>query len=147
MSFQKLLALNVTLAVLLTAGAGSIGAQSARPESKAKSAATDVPEGGEPRYIQPETPEQRRARLQTEVDPGKNPDPETIFQRNGTPYRIVRYEKEFAAYGARPGWIKPVANVNVEREIYQENDKYVWVWQVVRDEQEKKEDADAPRGR
>lgn len=89
---------------------------------------TDVPEGGMPHYIKPETPEERMKRLATQEDPGINPDPEKIWIRFGKQYKIRKYEKEFAKYLDQPGLVRPMAMVNFVFEIYQENDKYVWVW-------------------
>lgn len=89
--------------------------------------ATAEIEGGTPAYIKEETPEQRRARVGDE-DPGLNPDPEKLFWRNGRQWKIERYEREFAAYDRDPGLVRPMANVNFAFEIYQQNDKYVWVW-------------------
>ena len=89
----------------------------------------EVPEGGIPSYIKPETPEQRRERLATQEDPGINPDPETIWIRYGKKYKIRKYEREFAKYFPdRPNVVRPVAMVNFVFEIYQQNEKYVWVW-------------------
>jgi hypothetical protein len=97
------------------------------PEA-AKSPEWQVPEGGMPTYIRTETPEQRKARLGTPVDPGINPDPNTKWGRFGTVYTIKRYERRNAAYDRDPGTVRPLVLVNFEYEIYQHNEKYVWVW-------------------
>lgn len=89
---------------------------------------TDVPEGGMPHYVKEETPEQRMQRIATQEDPGINPDPSKIWIRYGKKYKIRRYEKEFAQYLPQPGYVRPMAMVNFVFEIYQENDKFVWVW-------------------
>ena len=90
---------------------------------------TNVMEGGVPAYIKEETPEQRRERLGTQEDPGLNPDPEKIWIRFGKPYKIRRYEREFARYNpAQPNAVRPMGMVNFTFEIYQQNEKYVWVW-------------------
>lgn len=89
----------------------------------------EVPEGGVPSYIKPETPEERQQRLATQEDPGINPDPEKIWVRYGKKYKIRKYEREFAKYFPdRPNVVRPVAMVNLIFEIYQQNEKYVWVW-------------------
>lgn len=89
----------------------------------------DVPEGGVPTYVMEETPEQRRERLGTQEDPGINPDPDRIWVRFGKKFKIRRYEREFARYYPdNPKIVRPVAMVNFNFEIYQHNDKYVWVW-------------------
>ena len=92
----------------------------------AQTAAAAV-EGGTPKYIKDETVQQRRARVGAE-DPGVNPDPDKVFVRHGRQYKIERYEREFAAYDRDIGFVRPMANVNFAFEIYQQNDKYVWVW-------------------
>ena len=89
-------------------------------------AATEV-EGGEPTYIKEETPEQRRARVGA-VDPGPNPDPAQEFWRLGRRWKIERYERRWAAYDREPGTVRPLAMANFQFEIYQQNEKYVWVW-------------------
>ncbi len=106
--------------------------QTAKPSAKA-SAKAAVPEGGVPRYIKPETPEQRMARLGTTEDPGPNPDPEKVFHRFGKQYSIAKAERRFAKYLPEPGFVRPFAQANFPYEIYQENDKYVWVWQEILD--------------
>lgn len=91
-----------------------------------------APDGGEPHYIKPETAEERRDRVGYE-DPGPNPSPKTVFNRYGKPFTIFKVEKRFARYLPRVGWVRPLAQANFEREIYQENDKYIWVWNEVLD--------------
>lgn len=94
----------------------------------------EVPEGGMPVYIKEETPEQRRTRIATQEDPGINPDPEKIWVRFGKQYQIRKYEREFARYlPEHPTLVRPVAMVNFTFEIYQQNEKYVWVWMEKRD--------------
>jgi hypothetical protein len=86
-------------------------------------------DGGEPKYIKPETAEQRKARLGTDQDPGPNPDPQKHFWRYGKSVHIERYLRKFANdAGGEPGTIRPFGYVNFWAEIYQQNDKYVWVW-------------------
>jgi len=107
----------------------------------------EIPEGGMPRYVKEETPKERQDRLGTPEDPGINPDPETVWVRYGKKYQIRKYEKEFARFFPdRPNLVRPVGNVNFTFEIYQLNDKYVWVWMNVlepvmpREERRKEED-------
>jgi hypothetical protein len=90
-----------------------------------------LPDGGAPSYLKPETPQQRKERLGTSVDPGINPDPETIFWRFGKPYTIPHYERRWANYDdpPQPGWVRPFGFVAASRELYQQNEKWVWVWQ------------------
>ncbi len=87
-----------------------------------------VPDGGVPVWIKPETPEHRRERLGTHVDPGPDPDPGTHFWRFGKSVHIERYDRKWAAYDREDGTVRPMANVNFAFEIYQQNDKYVWCW-------------------
>ena len=90
---------------------------------------SEIPEGGMPSYIKPETPEQRRERLGTQEDPGINPSPDKIWIRFGQKFKIRKYEREFARYfPERPTVVRPVAMVNFIFEIYQQNEKWVWVW-------------------
>jgi hypothetical protein len=81
-----------------------------------------------PHYIRPETPQQRKDRLGTQDDPGPDPDPTTVFIRFGKRTRIARFDRRMAGYDVEEGWVRPLALVNVPKEIYQENNQYVWVW-------------------
>ena len=85
-------------------------------------------DGGAPSYVRPETPEQRTTRIGAAEDPGHNPDPKTEFWRFGHRYVIEKFERKFAAYDAAPGSVRPFAMANFAYEIYQQNEKYVWVW-------------------
>lgn len=128
MSLRKL----ISLAALLAVSSGAAVAQDApAAQAPTAAAAAEAIDGGEPRYIRPETPEQRQERLGTVEDPGPNPDGEKIFWRFGKKFTINRYDKEWARYDQRPGWVRPFAGVNSSKEIYQENAKYVWVWQEI----------------
>jgi len=95
--------------------------------SAAPSTAT-VPDGGMPTWIRPETPERRMERLGTHTDPGINPDPATEYWRFGKPFHIERYDRKWAAYDREDGSVRPMSNVNFAFEIYQQNEKYVWIW-------------------
>jgi hypothetical protein len=103
-------------------------AKTQKPAAAPAPAASSVPDGGVPHYIRPETPEQRRDRIGTNDDPGLNPDEKKVFDRYGEQYTIGKFEKQYAKYMPEPGMVRPVAQVNLPMEIYQENDKYVWVW-------------------
>ncbi len=87
-----------------------------------------VPDGGMPVWIRPETPQHRNDRLGTHTDPGINPDPATHYWRFGKPYHIEKYDRKWAAYDREEGTVRPMANVNIAYEIYQQNEKYVWIW-------------------
>jgi hypothetical protein len=105
--------------------------QASTPAAPAAAAAWDkdkMPEGGAPAYIRPETPEQRKVRVSTPEDPGINPDPKRLWGRFGFVYHISRYERRLAVYDQEPGYVRPLGMVNVGYELYQQNDKYVWVW-------------------
>src|SRR5450759_1628388 len=100
----------------------------AAPQTTATPSTATVPDGGMPAWIKPETPEHRRERLGTYTDPGINPDPSVNFWRFGKSYHIEKYDRKWAAYDRDEGAVRPMANVNFTFEIYQQNEKYVWVW-------------------
>lgn len=76
-----------------------------------------------------ETPEQRLNRLGVQEDPGPDPDPKKVYIRFGHDYVIEKYPKKGAAFDAdRPGWVRPIAYLNIPAEIYQQNDEFIWVW-------------------
>ena len=124
--------LGCVLSVLLlaqTPGAAHAAAQeAAKKEVPAATAATNVPDGGMPHYIRPETPEQRMARLATKEDPGIDPDPNKEWYRHGTIFTIKKVDRKMVRPTKHPGWVRGHPNVNLSDEIYQENDKYVWLW-------------------
>lgn len=116
---------------LVSALVSSAGAQTPapKPAPATQTMSGTVPEGGIPRYIRPETPEERSARLGTAEDPGLNPDPTKVFYRFGKQFTIDKFEKRFARYTDQaPGFVIPDRRVNFSKEIYQENEQYVWVW-------------------
>jgi hypothetical protein len=136
MSVRK--SLFLFLGALVLFGAGAF----ARPQTEGKPATTvAAPKGGEPRYVKPETPDQRMARLGTTEDPGPDPDPEKVFSRFGKRFTIFKAEKRYAKYLPEVGWVRPFAQANFAHEIYQENDIYVWVWNEVLDEEQLMKDA------
>ena len=126
-SFLKVLGVLVAAVAAL---AGAASAQTAAPSKNETTAAApqQVPEGGMPEFIFPETPERRMARIGTVEDPGLDPDPTKIWNRFGKTYRIEKYERRLAAYDRGPGLVRPMAMVNFAFEIYQQNKDYVWVW-------------------
>ncbi|MGZ8867347.1 MAG: FG-GAP repeat domain-containing protein [Thermoanaerobaculia bacterium] len=96
------------------------------PVAPAPSKAEEI-EGGTPSYIREETRAERAARVGA-VDPGPNPDSKQVFERAGGKWRIERYERQWAAYDQEPGLVRPMAMANFAFPIYQQNEKYVWVW-------------------
>lgn len=127
MSLRKVLPVLILVGTFAALSGVSADAQTSTPQPAPAASAAPM-DGGEPRYIRPETPEQRRERLATAEDPGPNPDPDKIWWRFGKKFKISKHEKRWAKYGAEAGWVRPVGNFNFLAEIYQENDKYVWVW-------------------
>jgi FG-GAP-like repeat len=120
---------SVLIAVVTLAGVGAEAQTTTSQQTPAPTAnAADEQDGGTPRYVRPETPEERKARLGTAEDPGPNPDNERVWWRFGKAFRIFKHEKRWAKYGSDPTIVRPVGNLNFWAEIYQENDKYVWVW-------------------
>jgi len=113
------------------ASSGVSQAQKA-PAAKAAPATTSAvpqPEGGTPAYIRAETAQQRRDRLGTNDDPGPNPDEKKTFYRFGKQYHIERYDRRWASFdGVEEGQVRPFGFVNVPKELYQQNERYVWVW-------------------
>jgi hypothetical protein len=130
MSLRKVLSLVLSSTAL--AGVLAVSAQDAPAPAPAQQPASveaaAIPDGGVPRYIRPETPEERKQRLGTVEDPGLDPDPETVWWRFGKAYKIDKALKKWAKYVNQPGWVRPIGQLNLTAEIYQENDKYVWVW-------------------
>jgi FG-GAP-like repeat len=102
-------------------------AQSA-PASAPTATATQGIDGGTPTWIKPETAEERKTRLGTHEDPGPNPDPETRFWRNGQMFHIAKWTKRESVFDPNDPTLVRHAYVNFKYEIYQMNEKYVWVW-------------------
>ena len=142
----------VLLAICVSAsvGAGVFAQQtnaSAKPAVPPPATATQdqaVPEGGMPAWIKPETPKQRHDRLGTQADPGINPDSKVQWWRYGRAYTIERYERRWAAYDREEGTVRPYAMVNFAWEIYQQNEKYVWVWMPVDQPQTQAAESEPP---
>ena len=72
-------------------------------------------------------------RLGTNDDPGCDPDPKKVFSRFGQQYTIEKYNREWSVYtGGHDAYqIRPFGFVNAYKELYQHNDKFVWVRQRV----------------
>jgi hypothetical protein len=103
-------------------------ARAEEPAPPATAEPTGEIDGGTPRYIKPETAEQRRERLATAEDPGLDPNPETIWWRFGKQFKIHKLSKDVMVdVAGQPGFVRPIG-LNFPSEVYQENDKYVWVW-------------------
>jgi FG-GAP-like repeat len=136
MSFSKALTSAAALAAVIATGAATFAGQAtpqpaaAQPSQQSTPAASPAAndKGDNPTYIRPETPEQRRLRLGTAVDPGSDPDPKQLFYRYGRAFHIEKFERKWAAYDQEPGAVRPMAQVNATFEIYQQNDRYVWAW-------------------
>src|SRR3954451_3977275 len=123
----------ICAAATATAALAQTAPQTATPPKAApqgaQTMAPGVPEGGEPKYIRPETEQQRKERLGTAEDPGTNPDQSKHYWRYGHSFHIERFDRKWASYdNVEAGFVKPFAFVNVVKEIYQQNDKYVWTW-------------------
>ena len=132
MSVRRILASVLSVLFLLTALPGAAQdaakAQDAPKNEAAATSAQAIPDGGMPRWIRPETPEERRARIATTEDPGLDPDPDKIWIRFGHEYKIRKFDKKGVRPAKRPGFVRPHPNLNFYDEMYQENDKWVWVW-------------------
>jgi len=126
MKFLPMIAVAATAASALF---GQAPQQSAPAPATTTSASEAVPDGGVPKYLKPETPEQRKARLGIPEDPGTNPDPNKHYWRYGYSYHIEKFDRQWSSYvDVDPGFVRPFAYVNATNEVYQQNDKYVWVW-------------------
>ncbi len=92
-----------------------------------------VPDGGVPVFLRPETPQQRKERIGTE-DPGCEPDLTKPYYRYGKEYTIGKYDKFWAVYNPQAGHddnaIRPFGFANSYRELFQQNEKWVWVWEA-----------------
>jgi FG-GAP-like repeat len=121
---------------ILVLAAASVPARAADQTAKQTAAKNDapaataqkVPDGGMPHYIRPETPEQRLDRIGTTEDPGIDPDPDKVWFRFSNKFTIHKFDKKWARYGTQPGYVRAHPNLNIYDEVYQENDKFVWVW-------------------
>ncbi|HEU4889510.1 MAG TPA: VCBS repeat-containing protein, partial [Thermoanaerobaculia bacterium] len=132
MSFRRILGSVLSVLFLLTALPGdaqdAAKVQDAAKYDAASAGTQKIPDGGMPRYIRPETPEERLARIATTEDPGLDPDPEKTWFRFGREYKILKFDKKGVRPAQRPGFVRAHPNLNLWDEMYQENDKWVWVW-------------------
>lgn len=118
----------VSAGVLLYAGVVSAQEAPAAPPAQTQAAeAQKEPEGGMPAFVRAETPEERRLRLGTE-DPGLDPDPKKHFWRFGKSYHIEKFERKFASYDQPAGFVRPWGFSSAIFEVYQQNERFVWVW-------------------
>lgn len=79
-----------------------------------------------------ETSEERMKRIGMREDPGLDPDPEKLWSRYGKQYKILKFDRIQSSYdGLIPGWVRPMWAVNIEKEIYREDEKNVWVWMEI----------------
>src|SRR5437764_10151592 len=117
-------------AVIIIARSHALFAQTPAHQTPSQTTTmSSVPEGGQPSYIKPETPEQRRMRLGMAEDPGTNPDPNKHYWRFGRSWHIEKFDRRWEDFeGADPGWVRPFGFVNLSREIYQRNERSNWVW-------------------
>lgn len=134
--------LRAFLVLVLAGTVTTAWSQTAAPAQSAGNEASAV-DGGTPTYLKAETAEERMARLGTAEDPGPDPDPNKVWIRFGKTYVIEKYDRRWAAYDQPdPKMIRPFGFANVPRELYQQNEKWVWVWQEKKTaEQAAKEDA------
>jgi FG-GAP-like repeat/FG-GAP repeat len=125
--FVRKLIIAACVALLLPATV-SFAQTSATQTAPAVTTTTDVPPGGMPVFVRPETPQQRKDRLGIPEDPGINPDPNQHYWRFGHSQHIERFERKWAAYDQPEGFVRPMAMVNIAFEVYQQNNQYVWAW-------------------
>ena len=128
MSFRRFLGCVLSVLVLAQLPADAQETAKKNEPSSTTASATKVPDGGMPRYIRAETPEERMKRLATKEDPGIDPDPTVKWYRNGTVFTIRKVEKKWVKPSAHAGWVYSHPNINIIDELYQENDKWVWIW-------------------
>lgn len=87
-----------------------------------------------PAPAQPLTRAQQLEKWGLYEDPGPEPAAGTRVMRFGREYKIERFERKWAIYDPkRPGWVRPLGNVNYWAELYAESDRYVWVFMPVRE--------------
>jgi len=122
-------------------------AKPAAPATTTAAASTSTIEGGTPTWVKPETPEERKARLGTQVDPGPNPDPKTVYYRFGRRYHIDQSPRKWASFKeTREGWVRPLSNANFAFEVYQLNDETIWFWVEEPDPSQAVEQSDIEKG-
>ena len=117
-----------------TPGQGEVKGKPEGPNASAEVCSGKFPDGGETFFLRAETAEQRKARIGSNEDPGCDPDPEKVFWRFGRQYKINKYERQWAVFSSSAhdeNYIRPFGFVNSYRELYQQNEKWVWVWEGV----------------
>src|SRR5205814_2627750 len=92
------IAVAAAAAMITPSAFAQTSASSAAATTASATASQQVPDGGMPTFIRPETPEKRRERLGTVEDPGINPDPNKHFWRFGKSFHIAKFERRFTAY-------------------------------------------------
>ncbi|HVT01803.1 MAG TPA: VCBS repeat-containing protein [Thermoanaerobaculia bacterium] len=76
-----------------------------------------------------ETRSEELKRLGLAVDPGPDPDSAKVYFRYGHSYHIEKFpKKDTRALAVRPGWVRPSPFMGAETEVYQQDEKYVWVF-------------------
>src|SRR6185436_339850 len=49
-------------------------------------------------------------------------------------------DRKWATYDLDPGYVRPFGFVNTGRELYQHNEKWVWVWEELKTEEDHKKE-------
>src|SRR5881392_1962692 len=78
-------------------------------QTTATATSASTVDGGEPHWIRPETPEQRKLRLGVAEDPGPDPDTNKRWWRYGHLYFIEKADRRWANWDNPPqeGWVRP----------------------------------------
>ena len=123
----------IALLLLPIASFGQAADQASKPDPAREAAIAALEKELGFRSIDPvsgkaETAEERRARLKTSEEPGADPDPKKVFDRDGVTMTISKFPKSGARYDQRPGFVRPLAWINIGREIYREDEENVWTW-------------------
>jgi hypothetical protein len=138
---------SIAFAVAAMIAAAAALAQKPAAPAPAKAAAAQasaaVQDGGVPKFLRPETAEQRKERLGTPEDPGPDPDPSKHYWRFGHSFHISKFERRFTVYDntTDANYVRPMGFVNFAYELYQQNDKWVWCWMPDMDEAAVKQQA------
>jgi hypothetical protein len=116
---------------------------STAPATTTTEPAANVPDGGMPHWLRPETPEKRKARLGTVEDPGLDPPESKRFWRFGHNMYIQKTARRWANFeGCDEGTLRPIGYFALCRELYQMNENWVWAWVVEQDPNAKPEVVD-----
>lgn len=85
--------------------------------------------------------EERLEEMGLSEDPGLDPPSDKEYYRFGKPYTIEKFDKAFAVYrDSILGWVRPFRGVSWAGEIYRDDDRWVWVWMPV-----DQDDSDEPK--